>query len=143
MKLKMVEITHQGLFVGLISCYLTLALTMPASAAERADSAADRADKILSGCKIMLGILAENKQPPAGTIMGGGDATFCLGVVQGFAKGCQPMGVPFQSLDMVTFNQMLRDVIAYIEARPQRQHEDFVPLAIEALEAAWWRTCRR
>jgi hypothetical protein len=44
---------------------LTLALTMPANAAERADSAADRADKILSGCKIMLGHLAENKEPPA------------------------------------------------------------------------------
>ena len=110
---------------------LTLALTMPANAAERADSAADRADKILSGCKIMLGHLAENKEPPAR----GGDATFCLGVVLGFAKLCQPTGVPFH--DMVTITQMLRDVIAYIEARPQRQHEDFLPLAIDALEEAW------
>jgi hypothetical protein len=47
---------------------ILLALTIPASATESAD-------KILSGCKIMFGILAENKRPPAGTAMGGGDAT--------------------------------------------------------------------
>ena len=63
-------------------------------------------------------------------------AYLCLGVVIGFAKLCQPMGVPFESLDMVTITQMLRDVIVYIEARPQRQHEDFVPLAMDALQAA-------
>ncbi|HKC00017.1 MAG TPA: hypothetical protein VKD23_14645, partial [Terriglobales bacterium] len=48
---------------------LTLALTMPANAAERAD-------KILSGCKIMLGHLAENKEPPA---RGGGTRRSVLG----------------------------------------------------------------
>jgi len=75
--------------------------------------------------------------------MGGGDATFCLGVVQELVDICQPTGVPFRSLDMVTFSQMLRVVIVYIEARPQQQqqHEDFVPLAIEALKAAW--PCKR
>jgi hypothetical protein len=114
---------------------ILLALTMPASATERAD-------KILSGCKVMFGILAEQKDPPAGTgPMGGGDATFCLGVVQEFVDICQPTGVPFRSLDMVTFSQMLRVVIVYIEARPQQQHEDFVPLANEALTAAW--PCKR
>jgi Ssp1 endopeptidase immunity protein Rap1a len=113
---------------------ILLALTMPASAT-------DRADKILSGCKIMFGILAENKAPPAGTAMGGGDATFCLGIVQAFVNVCRPTGVPFQSLDMVTLNQMLRVVILYIEARPERQHEDFAPLAGEALEAVW--PCKR
>jgi Rap1a immunity proteins len=113
---------------------ILLALTLSASAAERAD-------KILSGCKIILGILA-NKESPAGTgPLGGPNATFCLGVVQEFADVCQPTGVPFQSLDMATFNQMLRVVITHIEARPQRQHEDFVPLAIEALRAAW--PCKR
>jgi hypothetical protein len=71
--------------------------------------------------------------------MGGGDATFCLGVVQTFVNFCQPTGVSFQSLDMVS--RMLSVVIAYIEARPQRQHEDFVPLANEALTAVW--PCKR
>ena len=89
----------------------------------------------------MLGIFAENKNPPTGTVMGGGDATFCLGVVQSFATMCEPTGVPYQRLDIAAFNQMLRVVIAYIEARPQRQHEDFVPLAWEALEAVW--PCKR
>jgi hypothetical protein len=101
----MEELTMAKLVVAI----LLLALTMPASAQ-------DRADKILSGCKIMFGILAEKKVPPEGTVMGGGDATFCLGVVQTFVDFCQPTGVPFQNLDIATFSRMLSVVIAYNEA---------------------------
>jgi hypothetical protein len=67
---------------------ILLALTLSASAAERAD-------KILSGCKIMLGILT-NKESPAGTgPMGGPNATFCLGVVQEFAGRLSVNGSAF------------------------------------------------
>jgi Rap1a immunity proteins len=37
----------------------------------------------------------------------------------------------------VTIEQMIRVVIAHIEARPARMHEDFRVLAIGALSAAW------
>ena len=40
-----------------------------------------------------------------------------------------------------TVNQGLRVVVRYIEARPQRMHESFAFLAIEALHNAW--PCRK
>ena len=39
--------------------------------------------------------------------------------------------------DSVTPEQMVRVVVRYIEARPQRMHEAFFVLAIEALLDAW------
>ena len=46
---------------------------------------------------------------------------------------CMPSGV--------TYEQGVRIVIAYIEARPQRMHESFGLLALEALTAA--SPCKR
>jgi Rap1a immunity proteins len=64
----------------------------------------------------------------------------CIGIVEGiaytgnFAKlFCSP---PDMELHYIAIA-----VKVYIEARPQRMHEDFVPLAIEALTAAW--PCKR
>ena len=37
----------------------------------------------------------------------------------------------------VTNFQMVRVVVKYIDDRPERQHENFKVLAIEALGAAW------
>jgi Rap1a immunity proteins len=37
----------------------------------------------------------------------------------------------------VSYEQMIRVVLAYIERRPQRMHEDFLVLAIEAMRQAW------
>jgi hypothetical protein len=33
--------------------------------------------------------------------------------------------------------QSIRVVVKYIDDRPERQHEDFMALALEALRAAW------
>ena len=33
--------------------------------------------------------------------------------------------------------QRIQVIIAYIEARPQRMHEDFRVLAVEAMQRAW------
>jgi hypothetical protein len=41
----------------------------------------------------------------------------------------------------VTVGQTVAVVIKYIEARPERMHEDFGKLAYEALTAAW--PCKR
>jgi hypothetical protein len=54
-----------------------------------------------------------------------------------------PLLVPFlrrKCLDIpneVTLGQMVRVVVAYIDARPAQLHEDFVQLALEALRTAW------
>lgn len=64
-----------------------------------------------------------------------GDARHCLGLIEGmealatFNIFCPPAGV--------TTGQQMRVVIAFIEARPQRLHEDFRLLAVEALRQAW------
>ena len=60
----------------------------------------------------------------------------CFGTIVGVSKVlsttqylCTPVGV--------TMNQMIRVVIRWIEARPQRMHESFAGLAAEALLDAW------
>ncbi len=44
-------------------------------------------------------------------------------------SSCPPNGVPLE--------QTIRVVITYIEARPQRMHENFKTLALEAIHDAW------
>jgi Rap1a immunity proteins len=58
---------------------------------------------------------------------------FVGGVVFAAANVCLPQGV--------TNNQVVAVVIKYIEARPERMHEQFGDLALEALTAAW--PCKR
>ena len=72
---------------------------------------------------------------------GVGDRIFfqglCMGVVgsvavfgkQGQIGVCVPPGVQPQ--------QSVRVVVAYIDSRPARMHEDFYNLAVEALREAW------
>jgi hypothetical protein len=67
------------------------------------------------------------------------DEGICVGVIRSLMRAsgyltphlrsCLPSGV--------TSGQMVRVVLAYIERRPQRMHEDFVFLAIEAAHEAW------
>jgi len=60
----------------------------------------------------------------------------CFGLVEGLAYTgafCVPSGV--------TKNQAMAVVVKYIEARPERTHEPFGMLALEALTAAW--PCKR
>ena len=60
----------------------------------------------------------------------------CIGYLEGLAYTkdfCQP--------NEVTIGQVVAVVIKYIEARPERMHEHFGVLALEALKAAW--PCKR
>jgi Rap1a immunity proteins len=69
------------------------------------------------------------------------DEGVCLGTIEGLAytitflprqfSSCPPKG------GVVTMEQMIRVVVAYVERRPQRMHEDFRGLAIEAMHEAW------
>jgi hypothetical protein len=98
---------------------LLLALTTAASAE-------DSANNFLPGCKGTLGTeMWEQRR--------------CAGFIEGLEYGvggrdfCPPNGV--------TTVQSVTVVVKYIEARPQRMHEDFGKLAIEAMQAAW--PCKR
>jgi Rap1a immunity proteins len=105
---------------------LLLALTMPASAQK--SSVQRSANEMLSGCK---GFLDENMTGVSMFYKGR-----CVGFLAGLAYGvgfCQPQGV--------TTGQVVAVVVKYIEARPERMHEDFGELAIEAMQAAW--PCKR
>ena len=63
-------------------------------------------------------------------------AKFCLGIIVGISYMgrsdgtiCVPVGV--------TREQAVRVVVEYIDGQPARMNENFVPLAIEALQATW------
>lgn len=63
-------------------------------------------------------------------------AGWCMGVVSGIRDAIDALKivcVPFN----VTNGQATRVVVKYIDARPQRQHEAFTGLVIEALSAAF------
>ena len=67
----------------------------------------------------------------------------CAGIIEGLSymadllppdrSSCRPQAV--------IHGQMIRVVVAYIERRPQRMHESFKRLALEALHDAW--PCKR
>ena len=101
---------------------ILLALTMPTSAEDMKS-----ANFFLPGCKGCL-------DPQSKTTWNQG---LCIGFVGGVVYAapnvCLPQGV--------TNNQAVAVVVKYIEARPERMHEQFGDLALEALTAAW--PCKR
>jgi hypothetical protein len=62
----------------------------------------------------------------------------CAGFVAGVAFARKPIVCVPQE---VTTGQLMAVVVKYIEARPERMHEPFADLALEALTAAW--PCKR
>jgi Rap1a immunity proteins len=90
------------------------------TAANAADTTS--ANVVLPGCKDSI----------AGR--GGYGAGYCHGVLDGMIiiqknEWCTPRGS--------TLGQAVRVVVAYIDARLARQHEDFRDLALEGLREAW------
>jgi Rap1a immunity proteins len=115
----------------------TLALNFTTAAAQDTGSA----NYISPGCQDFLNL----KQPPT-DVQG-----FCAGTVAGISfvgKDLRRLRPSYPSesdavtslhcLDIpekVTLMQLVRGVLAYIEARPPRMHESFNDLALEALRA--------
>lgn len=69
---------------------------------------------------------------------------WCAGIVHGVAGMTILMKLPSENQlfcadtpPHATNDQLVRVVVAYIEARPQRMHEPFTVLAFEAMQAAW------
>jgi Rap1a immunity proteins len=60
---------------------------------------------------------------------------FCAGIVVGLSFMGQPYGVCVPA--GTTSQQVISTVVQYIDGQPERIHEDFNPLALEALRSSW------
>ncbi len=91
------------------------------------------ANSVFLGCKAFTEGRAANAQL---SMLG----NFCSGVVHGLAGVGQYLS-PLEWQSCVPANstaqQLARVVITYIEAHPQRMHEDFRRLTLEAFHYAW------
>jgi hypothetical protein len=90
------------------------------------------ANSIMPGCREIAALMPFSNHSDDRNDL----ASFCLGIVvglsyQGRQDGtmCFPVGV--------TREQVVRAVVQYIDGQPARMNENFVPLAIEALQSAW------
>src|SRR5205809_456229 len=91
------------------------------------------ANSVFLGCKAFV----EGRSASTQLLMAGGN--FCSGVVHGLASVGQYLTPPeWQSCVPAASDarQLARVVISYIEARPQRMHEDFRVLTLEAFHYA-------
>ena len=101
---------------------LLLALTAPVSAEENPHSA----NSYMPGCRDFIAVNWGRDAYQRGKCIG-----FIAGLIYEAAETsfCLPHGA--------TYEQGVRVVVAYIEARPQRMYESFGKLAHEALTVAW------
>jgi len=106
---------------------ILLALTIPASAQDTTT-----ANQMLPGCK---GLLDDRMTSGVSVYQQGRCGGYVASLVYGVGEQefCSPKGV--------TIGQSVAVVVKYIEARPERMHENFGKLAFEALIAAW--PCKR
>jgi hypothetical protein len=105
---------------------ILLTLTMPAIAADTTS-----ANYFLPGCKGFVDESATVSELKKGVCVG---FVMGVGVVSAsLSIACLPEGV--------TNKQAVVVAIKYVEARPERMHEHFGTLVLEALTAAW--PCKR
>jgi len=116
------------------------ALALTVTAAPAAEAPSSRADIILPGCRAFV-----DRNSRENLMLQG----FCVGTVNGIAavtgilREFSPLDNDVRrelcsnGLGTTTNDQIVRVVIAYIEARPARMHEPFELLTIEALRTTW------
>jgi hypothetical protein len=109
----------------LAGAILALAVTV----AEAAEGESNSANSLLPLCKGFLD--ATKRVNPS-------DAGYCAGLVDGLASLGRRVTVPcWNPPAKSTVGERVRVVVRYIEAHPQKAHELFVDLAIEALHEEW------
>jgi Ssp1 endopeptidase immunity protein Rap1a len=93
----------------------------------------DSANALLPSCKY-VGV----DRPRGGFEVGWG-LGLCTGMILtvGYFERSLPEHLRSCRPDEVTNEQMVRVVISYVEARPERMHKDIRDLAIEAFRHAW------
>src|SRR5262249_3494734 len=110
------------------------AVFLSASAASAVEDATPSADylpavSMLPACKAFI---ADDSPRDIYVLF---EAGRCIGLMQGLGYTSRLVDVcpPAE----VTFAQKARVAVTYIEARPERMHEDFRVLAVEAMQKAW------
>jgi hypothetical protein len=122
------------MFQSLRGIVLITALTLNCGAAF-AQKDLISANAMMPGCRIFA---SDNLDMPVKESLAFSVAK-CAGLVEGIAYGGYGLGVC--NAPEVTVGQLVRLVVKYIDARPERQHENFKLLALEALKAAF--QCKR
>jgi hypothetical protein len=109
-----------------------IGLAMLALTATAAHPAEDKlsANALLPGCKVVAATASLWPNDPRFS-----KAHRCEATLLGLIYLAEPYGVCVPV--GVTEGQAARVVVAYIEARPERMHEDFRLLALEAMQSAW------
>ena|SRR5438034_3801508 len=105
------------------------AVFLSASAASAVEDATLSADRMLPACTAFI----RDRAP--GDVDGVFAAGRCIGLMQGLGFASRLLGAC--PPDEVTVAQRARAAVTYVEARPDRMHEDFRALAVEAMREAW------
>ena len=105
------------------------AVFLSASAASAVEDATLSADRMLPACTDFI------RENAPGDVDGVFAAGRCIGLMQGLGFASRLFGVC--PPDEVTLSQRARVAVTYVEARPERMHEDFRVLAVEAMQKAW------
>ena len=105
------------------------AVFLSASAASAVEDATLSADRMLPACTAFI----RDRAP--GDVDGVFAAGRCIGLMQGLGFASRLLGAC--PPDEVTVAQRARVAVTYVEARPDRMHEDFRALAVEAMREAW------
>jgi hypothetical protein len=111
---------------GIMLKYLLAAVLLCSSGPTFATETFYTANDIMPGCRAYA---AQSDRVPAHDTFSAGMCVGTMTALSRWADVCPPNGV--------TFEQAIRVIVAYIDARPARLHENFVDLAREALVAPW------
>src|SRR5215469_18931932 len=91
------------------------------------------ADYVMPGCRDAASLITFSNA--AGSEEQVSLTSFCAGIVIGLSFMGQPYGICVPT--GTTSQQVASIVVQYIDGQPARIHEDFNPLAVEALRANW------
>jgi hypothetical protein len=105
------------------------AVFLSASAASAVEDATLSADQVLPACAAFIADRAPRE------IDGVFQAGRCIGLMQGLGFASRLLGVC--PPDDVTPALRARVAVTYVEAHPERMHEDFRVLAVEAMQKTW------
>ena len=105
------------------------AVFLSASAASAVEDATLSADQVLPACAAFIADRAPRE------IDGVFQAGRCIGLMQGLGYASRLLGVC--PPDDVTSALRARVAVTYVEAHPERMHEDFRALAVEAMQKTW------
>ena len=126
-------IASQEAVLRIVIAVVVLLMLCAGVRAQTATEADTSANFYFLGCKAFAEARATNARLA-------GIGNFCAGVAHGLAHTAQYFSPPeWQSCAPATSDarQLLRVIVSYIEARPQRMHEDFRLLTLEAFHHAW------